>query len=109
MRARRPPPPRDGSTSKQADSPSRRPKPDSDSTKARRNSDSSIMDRERILTPEEKILREARRRARENTTKVKEDGKKPNKRMDIIDQLDASGIFGMGSMFFFLLSFCDDF
>ncbi|KKF95505.1 Protein PAL1 [Ceratocystis platani] len=52
--------------------------------------------RERPLTEEEKVLREARRLARMNTQKTKETGKKPNKRMDIIDQLDASSIFGMG-------------
>ncbi|KAL2888251.1 Protein pal1 [Ceratocystis lukuohia] len=96
MRSRRAPP-RSGAPPA-AGSPARRGDRSSDRTapRPRRNSESSIIDRERPLTEEEKVLREARRLARMNTQKTKETGKKPNKRMDIIDQLDASSIFGMG-------------
>ncbi|KAL5598934.1 uncharacterized protein BROUX77_005967 [Berkeleyomyces rouxiae] len=90
---RAPPPPRSGAPT---ESPARRPERSSDRNRPRRNSESSIIDRERPITEEEKVLREARRLARMNTQRTKEKGKKPNKRMDIIDQLDASSIFGMG-------------
>lgn len=71
----------------------------------RRNSESSIRDPDKPLTEEERKAKEARRRERErrhNEMRSKDkdkDGKdkKPqNRRMDIIDQLDATSIFGTG-------------
>lgn len=61
-----------------------------------------------MMTDEERKIRDQRRRDRERRhrerdTKDSKDGKdvpkKSNKRMDIIDQLDATGIFGTGSKF----------
>ncbi|KAK8099297.1 uncharacterized protein PG998_012538 [Apiospora kogelbergensis] len=67
----------------------------------RRNSDTSIMEREKPLTEEEKKLREMRRRERERRHRERKEGdakdpKKPSKRLDLIDQLDATSIYGTG-------------
>ncbi|KXX78490.1 Protein PAL1 [Madurella mycetomatis] len=57
----------------------------------RRNSESSIMDSDKIMTEEErKKRRERERRHRENKDR------KPSRRLDIIDQLDATSIYGTG-------------
>ncbi|TPX10659.1 uncharacterized protein E0L32_008393 [Thyridium curvatum] len=61
----------------------------------RRNSESSVVDKP--MTEEEKKARELRRRERERRHRDNKDKPKgPNKRMDIIDQLDATSIFGTG-------------
>ncbi|TRX98499.1 hypothetical protein FHL15_000573 [Xylaria flabelliformis] len=67
-------------------SPQRRPEP-----RLRRNSDSSVM--EKPITDEEKKLREMRQRDRERRHR---DGKSRPKKLDIIDQLDATSIYGTG-------------
>lgn len=59
----------------------------------RRNSESSIMDKP--LTEEEKKAKEARRREREKRRAEGKD-KKPSRRLDLIDQLDATSIYGTG-------------
>lgn len=59
----------------------------------RRNSDSSLLiDIEKPLTEEEKKQRDARRREKEGRHRQQ----RPNKRVDVIDQLDATSIFGIG-------------
>ncbi|KAI0397720.1 Pal1-domain-containing protein [Xylariaceae sp. FL0594] len=60
-------------------------------TRLRRNSDSSVM--EKPLTEEEKRLREMRHRDRERRHR---DGKNRPRKLDIIDQLDATSIYGTG-------------
>lgn len=60
----------------------------------RRNSESSIM--EKPLTDEEKKAREARRRERERRHREGKDKPKTARKLDIIDQLDATGIYGTG-------------
>ncbi|KAI0172666.1 Pal1-domain-containing protein [Hypoxylon sp. FL1284] len=62
----------------------------------RRNSDSSTM--EKPLTDEEKKAREIRRRERERRHREREGRDKPKtgRKLDIIDQLDATGIYGAG-------------
>lgn len=66
----------------------------------RRNSESSVLDADRLpLTEEEKKERDARRRERERRRRDGKEGrdKKPsNRKLDIIDQLDATSIFGTG-------------
>jgi hypothetical protein len=47
------------------------------------------------MTEEEKKEREARRREREKRHREAKE-KKPNRKLDIIDQLDATSIFGTG-------------
>lgn len=66
----------------------------------RRNSESSIMGAERPLTEEERRAKELRRRERERRHR---DGKdkdsksgKPSRKLDLIDQLDATSIYGTG-------------
>ncbi|KAF6827679.1 mucin-1 [Colletotrichum plurivorum] len=76
-------------------SPQRRPQ----ERRPRRNSDSSLLiDIEKPLTEEEKKAKEARRRERERRAKEgkDKDPKKPSRRIDIIDQLDATSIYGTG-------------
>jgi len=73
-----------------------------DSRRVRRNSDSSVADRSsKPLDPEEEKKRQERkrreRRHREREREAK-DGKpkKPDRKLDIIDQLDATSIYGTG-------------
>jgi hypothetical protein len=76
-----------------SDSPQRR------QGRLRRNSDSSLMESDKPLTEEEKKAREARRRERERRyreAKEKDKTKPTGRRLDIIDQLDATSIFGTG-------------
>ncbi|KAK1969061.1 Pal1 cell morphology protein [Colletotrichum sublineola] len=76
-------------------SPPRRPR----EQRPRRNSDSSVLiDVEKPLTEEEKKAKEARRRERERRAREgkDKDPKKPSRRLDIIDQLDATSIYGTG-------------
>jgi hypothetical protein len=75
---------------KNMDSPMKRPT----ERRPRRNSDSSIM--EKPLTEEEKKAKEARRRERERRHKERSKTGKPSKRLDLIDQLDATSIYGTG-------------
>lgn len=78
----------------------------------RRNSESSIMERPKLLeSEEERRRRERRRREREARHR---DGKssrskKNNYHMDIIDKLDVTSIYGTGSKFSFtsILDFAD--
>ncbi|KAK3898519.1 protein PAL1 [Staphylotrichum tortipilum] len=76
-------------------SPQRRPE-----RRPRRNSDSSIMDADKSMTEEEKKQRDARRRERERERERRHrenrDKKPPTRRLDIIDQLDATSIYGTG-------------
>ncbi|KAI1379031.1 Pal1-domain-containing protein [Hypoxylon crocopeplum] len=62
----------------------------------RRNSDSSML--EKPLTDEEKKARDLRRRERERRHREREGKDKPKtgKKLDIIDQLDATSIYGTG-------------
>ena len=59
----------------------------------RRNSDSSLLiDIEKPLTEEEAKQRDARRREREKRHRQH----RPNKKVDVIDQLDGTSLFGLG-------------
>ncbi|KAI1764395.1 Pal1-domain-containing protein [Hypoxylon sp. FL1150] len=60
----------------------------------RRNSDSSMM--EKPLTDEEKKARDLRRRERERRHREGKDKTKTGRKLDIIDQLDATSIYGTG-------------
>ena len=63
----------------------------------RRNSDSSLIER-KPLTDDEKRRQERRRRERKEREAAGKDGKprKPSRKLDIIDQLDATSIYGTG-------------
>lgn len=63
----------------------------------RRNSDSSVVDSDKLLTEEEKKAREARRQARQRDA-AKDRAKPVNRKLDLIDQLDATSIYGTGCM-----------
>lgn len=71
--------------------PSRSPQKHSE-RRPRRNSESSIMDADKTMTEEE------RRRRRERERRHREQKGKPSRKLDIIDQLDATSIYGTGSM-----------
>ncbi|XXH02788.1 hypothetical protein Hte_009174 [Hypoxylon texense] len=60
----------------------------------RRNSESSIM--EKPMTDEEKKARDLRRRERERRHREGKDKPKTGRKLDIIDQLDATSIYGTG-------------
>ncbi|KAI1182036.1 Pal1-domain-containing protein [Nemania serpens] len=85
LKARRTQPGPDGSKPTSG-SPQRRTEP-----RLRRNSDSSVM--EKPITDEERRMREMRQRDRERRHR---DGKSRPKKLDIIDQLDATSIYGTG-------------
>jgi hypothetical protein len=75
---------------------------DSPKRRARRNSDTSIVGG-KLLDPEDerrRLEREKRHRRRE-----KDSSKKPKNPLDIIDQLDATSIFGTGGEFLFILEY----
>lgn len=76
-----------------AASPQRRP-----DRRPRRNSESSVLELDKPISPEELKAREARRREREKRHRGERDGKekKPSRRLDIIDQLDHTSLFGGG-------------
>ncbi|KAK3298452.1 Pal1 cell morphology protein-domain-containing protein [Chaetomium fimeti] len=61
----------------------------------RRNSDSSILDNDKIMTEEERKQRDQRRRERERERRHRDNREKknakPSRRVDIIDQLDVTG------------------
>ena len=67
----------------------------------RRNSESSVMSTDKPMTEEEKKAREAAREARRREREKRSGEKKPrpSRRMDIIDQLDATSIFGTGCVY----------
>lgn len=90
MRARRMQEKAGTSSDRKMDSSSKRPT----ERRPRRNSDSSIM--EKPLTEEEKKAKEARRRERERRHKERSKTGKPSRRLDLIDQLDATSIYGTG-------------
>lgn len=54
------------------------------------------MDSDRIMTEEERKERDRRRRDRERRHREGKDKKPVNRKLDIIDQLDATSIFGTG-------------
>ncbi|KAI1259846.1 Pal1-domain-containing protein [Xylariaceae sp. FL1019] len=60
----------------------------------RRNSESSLM--EKPISEEEKKMRDMRRRDRERRDRTDRNGKPKAKKLDIIDQLDATSIYGTG-------------
>lgn len=77
-----------------SDSPKR-----SDGRRVRRNSESSAADRNsKSLSPEEEKKKQERRRRerRERREREGKDPKKPDRKLDIIDQLDATSIYGAG-------------
>ncbi|KAL5091162.1 hypothetical protein Trisim1_003476 [Trichoderma cf. simile WF8] len=96
LRARKPPPPGSKAPAPKPttrpslldDSPPRKPS----QRRPRRNSDSSVMDFDsKTLTAEEKRIIEARRRQHSKSKSTR-----PSRKMDIIDQLDATSIYGTG-------------
>lgn len=72
----------------------------SDPRRVRRNSESSIMEKSgRSLDPEEEKKRqERRRRERRHREREGKEGrsKKPDRKLDIIDKLDVTSIYGTG-------------
>lgn len=67
----------------------------------RRNSESSVVsaDKDKTLTEEEKKARDLRRKERERRHRSRDSKDKtrpPNRKLDIIDQLDATSIYGTG-------------
>ncbi|CAJ2504248.1 Uu.00g116420.m01.CDS01 [Anthostomella pinea] len=60
----------------------------------RRNSESSVM--EKPMTDEEKKLREMRNRDRERRHRDRDGKPRTQRKLDIIDQLDATSIYGTG-------------
>lgn len=74
--------------------------------RVRRNSDSSVMERSgKPLDPEEEKKRQERRRRereRRHRERDEKDGKsrKPDRKLDIIDQLDATSIYGTGRKYY---------
>lgn len=68
-----------------------------DSRRVRRNSESSVAERKPLSPEEEKKRSERRRRERrERREKEGKDPKKPDRKLDIIDKLDVTSIYGMG-------------
>ena len=73
--------------------------------RVRRNSESSVMSRSsrKLLDPEEEKKRaERRRRERRHRERDAKDGKsrKPDRKLDIIDKLDVTSIYGTGCEYF---------
>ncbi|KAH8662100.1 Pal1 cell morphology protein-domain-containing protein [Xylariales sp. PMI_506] len=77
---------------KPVNSPQKRPS----ERRPRRNSESSIMDSDKTMTEEQKKAREARRREREKRAREGKSSGRPSRRLDLIDQLDATSIYGTG-------------
>lgn len=84
------------------DTPRSPPRQRQDQRRPRRNSDSSIVGADKIMTEEEKKARDQRRRERERRQREAggKDRKPASRKLDIIDQLDATSIYGTGSMWF---------
>ena len=70
----------------------------SDARRIRRNSESSIADRKPLDPEEEKKRQERRRRERERRHKEgsSSKSKKADRKLDIIDKLDVTSIYGTG-------------
>lgn len=74
-----------------------------DGRRVRRNSESSAVERKPLSPEEEKKRQERRRRERrERREREGKDPKKPDRKLDIIDQLDATSIYGAGCEFYTL-------
>ncbi|KAJ9155442.1 Pal1-domain-containing protein [Pleurostoma richardsiae] len=65
-------------------------------SRPRRNSESSVADHEKPLTEEERKARDSRRQERERRHRDRKEKPKPSRKMDIIDRLDSTSIFGTG-------------
>ncbi|CAP68017.1 uncharacterized protein PODANS_1_18860 [Podospora anserina S mat+] len=80
------------------DTPRSPPRQRQDQRRPRRNSDSSIVGADKIMTEEEKKARDQRRRERERRQREAggKDRKPASRKLDIIDQLDATSIYGTG-------------
>ena len=63
----------------------------------RRNSESSVKDKASGLDPEEE---KKRRERKYRESKYSKGAKKPSKRLDIIDKLDVTSIYGMGCTYY---------
>lgn len=79
------------------------PRKNGEARRVRRNSDSSVVDKhQKPLSPEEEKARQERRRRdreRRHRERDSKDGgkpRKPDRKLDIIDQLDATSIYGTG-------------
>lgn len=72
----------------------------------RRNSESSVIDRKVMDTDEDRRRRERRHRERDDRHKDdrSRSSKKPNARLDIIDKLDVTSIYGTGSTCYIVTS-----
>ncbi|KAL2069043.1 hypothetical protein VTL71DRAFT_15381 [Oculimacula yallundae] len=81
--------PVDSSTARRLDSSSRR---------VRRNSESSVMERKPLTPEEEKKRQERKRRERRDRREreAKDPKRKPDRKLDIIDKLDVTSIYGTG-------------
>ena len=75
----------------------------SEGRRLRRNSDSSVADRKPLDPEEEKRRQERRRRERERRHRERDSkdpkSKKPDRKLDIIDKLDVTSIYGTGCKF----------
>jgi hypothetical protein len=71
-----------------------------DPNKPRRNSESSLREK-KLLDPEEEKRREERRRRHERRRP-----KQPQHRLDIIDKLDVTSIYGMGCKYLMISANC---
>ncbi|RFU32634.1 hypothetical protein B7463_g3701, partial [Scytalidium lignicola] len=70
--------------------------PKKESRRPRRNSESSVVER-KLLDPEEEKKRHERKRRERKERELREKGpKKPNRKLDVIDKLDLSSIYGTG-------------
>lgn len=74
----------------------------------RRNSESSVRDKTRPLDEEERRRRDRERRARDSR-RAGSKSTKPNKKLDVIDKLDVTSIYGMGRKLGTNLVLCDHF
>lgn len=70
--------------------------------RTRRNSDSSVLSKDRLLDPEEekKRLERKRRERRHREKESKDKLRKADRKLDVIDQLDATSIYGTGCEYF---------
>lgn len=68
----------------------------SDARRVRRNSESSVADRKPLTEEEEKKRQERRRRERRHREGGSSRPKKPDRKLDIIDKLDVTSIYGTG-------------
>lgn len=89
-----------------AESSSRKP----DGRRVRRNSESSVMTDRKPLDPEEEKKRQERRRRERERRHREREGKdpksrKPDRKLDVIDKLDVTSIYGTGCKWPPLISF----